>query len=63
MWTETTRAQHKRDGLRFASDLTDAEWAVLRPLLPLLSAVGRPPAWPMRTLVDALFYVLRGGIP
>jgi fimbrial chaperone protein len=27
MWTATTRAQHRRDGLRFASDLTDAEWA------------------------------------
>jgi len=63
MWTATTRAQHKRDGLRFASDVTDAEWAVLEPLLPPLSAVGRPPAWPMRTIVDAIFYVLRGGIP
>jgi hypothetical protein len=27
MWTTTTRAQHMRDGLRFASDVTDAEWA------------------------------------
>ena len=63
MWTATTRAQHMRDGLRFASDLTDAEWAVLEPLLPPLSPVGRPPAWPMRTLVNAIFYVLRGGIP
>lgn len=25
MWTAATRAQHTRDGLRFASDLTDAE--------------------------------------
>ena len=41
MWTATTRAQHMRDGLRFASDLTDAEWAVLEPLLPPLSPVGR----------------------
>jgi putative transposase len=63
MWTATTRAKHMRDGLRFASDVTDAEWAVLEPLLPPLSRVGRPPAWPMRTLVDAIFYVLRGGIP
>jgi len=63
MWTATTRAQHMRDGLRFASDLTDAEWAVLYPLLPPLSSVGRPPAWPMRDIVDAIFYVLRGGIP
>lgn len=52
-----------RDALRFASDLTDPEWAVLEPLLPPLSAVGRPPVWPMRTIVDAIFYVLRGGVP
>lgn len=63
MWTATTRAQHMRDGLRFASDLTDAEWAVLGPLLPPASSTGRPPAWPLRELVNAMFYVLRGGIP
>ena len=63
MWTETTRAQHKRDELRFASDLSDAEWAILQPLLPPASAVGRPPSWPMRDIVDAIFYVLRGGVP
>jgi transposase len=63
MWTVTTRAQHRRDGLRFPSDLTDAEWAVLAPLLPPRSPVGRPPSWPMREIVGAIFYVLRGGIP
>ena len=63
MWTATTRAQHKRDGLRFASDLTDAEWAVIERLLPPPSATGRPPEWPMREIVNAIVYVLRGGIP
>ncbi|CAH2605736.1 protein of unknown function (plasmid) [Rhodovastum atsumiense] len=63
MWTPTTRAQHRRDGLRFASDTTDAEWAVLRPLLPPPSPRGRTPEWPLRDIVDAIFYVLRGGIP
>ena len=63
MCTPTTRALHSRDDLRFASDVTDAEWAVLAPLLPPLSPVGRPPAWPMREIVNAIFYVLRGGIP
>jgi putative transposase len=61
MWAKATRAQHSRDGLRFASDLTDAEWAVLEPLLPAPSPVGRPPTWPMRTIVEAIFYMLRGG--
>jgi transposase len=63
MWTATTRAHHMRDGLRFASDVTDAEWTVLEPLLPPISPVGRRPAWPLRELVNAMFYVLRGGIP
>ena len=62
MWTATTRAQHMRDELRVASDLTDAEWTVLEPLLPPPSPVGRPPEWPMREIVNAIFYVLRGGI-
>ena len=63
MWTPTTRAQHSRVGLRYGSDLTDAEWAVLEPLLPPLSRTGRPPSWPMREIVAAIFYVLRGGVP
>ena len=48
MWTATTRAQHRRDGLRFASDTTDAELRIIAALLPPLSAVGRPPQWPLR---------------
>jgi transposase len=62
MWTATTPRQRSRDGLRFASGLTDAEWAVIEPWLPR-AAVGRPPRRPMREFVDAIFYLLRGGIP
>ena len=62
MWTTATRAQHRRDGLRFASDLTDAEWRVIAPLLPSRSPVGRRPRWPLREIVNAIFYVLRGGV-
>ncbi len=29
MWTPATRAQHDRDGLRYPSDLTAQEWAIL----------------------------------
>jgi putative transposase len=59
----TTRAQHIRDGLCFASDATDAKRAVLEPLLPEPALVGRPAQWPMREIVNAIFYILRGGIP
>ena len=34
MWTPATRAQHSRDSLRFATDLTDEEFAVVEPVFP-----------------------------
>jgi len=45
------------------SDLTDGEWTVLEPLLPESSHVGRPRKWPMRRIVEAILYFLRGGLP
>jgi hypothetical protein len=57
MWTATTRAHHKRDGLRFASDVTaDAAWTLIEPLLPACSPVGGPPKWPKQEIVNAIFY-------
>jgi transposase len=41
-WTETARCEHDRSRLRYASDCTDEEWAVVRPLLRRTSRVGRP---------------------
>jgi putative transposase len=63
MWTPTTRAQHMRAGLRYGSDLTDAEWAMLEPLLPPPATCGRHWAWPLREVVNAISYVLRTGCP
>lgn len=63
MWTDTTRAQHARNGMVLPSDLTDAEWALLEPFLPPPSSVGRPRKWPMRRIVEAILYLLRGGLP
>ncbi len=63
MWTETTRRKHARKGLRYSSDLTDEEWAVLEPLVPARSRLGRPAKWSRRTITNALFYVLRSGLP
>ena len=63
MWTEITRRKHARKGLRYSSDLTDAEWAVLEPLLPARSRLGRPAKWSLLTIADALLYILRSGQP
>jgi transposase len=62
MWTPTTRRQYSRDGLRYKTDLTDAEWAVIEPLLPEPHARRRPRRWSWREILNAIFYVLRGGI-
>jgi transposase len=62
MWTPTTRRQHRRDHLRYETDLSDAEWALIEPLMPAPKRRGRPRAWPLREIVNAIFYVLRGGI-
>ncbi len=63
MWTPTTRREHSREHLRYGSDLTDREWAVLEPLLPAPGGTGRPRRWPMREMLNAIFYVLRSGCP
>lgn len=63
MWTPATRAQHSRKGLRYPSDLTDKEWALIAPLLPPPCRMGRPRKWPMRQIVEAIFYILRTGCP
>jgi putative transposase len=63
MWTPATRAQHNRDHLRYSSDLTDAEWALIEPVLPKAAATGRPRAWPMREIVNAVLFILRSGCP
>ncbi len=63
MWTNNTRAQHARKGLGLPSDLTDAGWALLEPFLPPASPFGRPSEWPMRRIVGAMLYLLRGGLP
>src|SRR3954451_2128527 len=62
MWTPTTREQHSRPTTSYQTDLTDAEWRLIEPLLPSASKAGRPRAWSMREIINAIFYVLRGGI-
>ncbi len=61
MWTPATRRQHSRDDLRYETDLTDAEWALIEPLLPAPSRRGRPRTC-LREVLNAIFYVLRGGV-
>lgn len=45
----------------YPTDLTDAQWALLEPLVPPPRPGGRPPKHPRRELVNAMLYVLRSG--
>ena len=60
-WTKTTRKQYRRDGLRYASDLTDREWQLVARLLPKPKRVGRPREVDLRVVLNAIFYLLATG--
>jgi putative transposase len=45
----------------YPTDLTDAEWGCLEPHLPAPKATGRPRVYPLREILNAIFYVLRSG--
>ncbi len=44
----------------YPSDLSDARWAIIEPLIPV-NAVGRPRAIAMREVLNAIFYLNRSG--
>jgi putative transposase len=60
-WTKTTREQYRRAGLRYASDTTAMEWISLSALLPMPARTGRPREWPLRTIMNAILYILATG--
>ena len=51
----------RRRRRRYPSDLSDAEWALLEPLLAPSERRGRPPKWPAKPVADAVFYLLGSG--
>jgi transposase len=55
MWTTKNRARYERKGLRYESDLTDEEYALIEPLLPPERSISR------RSLINGILYVLTTG--
>ena len=47
---------------RYPTDLTDEQWALIEPLLPLAKPGGRPRTTDLREVVNALFYQARTGV-
>jgi putative transposase len=60
-WTEITRKQHQRDELRYASDLRDAEWKLIEPLMPSACRRGRPREVTLRVIINAILYIAGTG--
>ena len=61
MWTEAHRRAADRRGLRYPSDLTDAEWELVGPFIRPAKRGGRPRSVDVREVLNAIFYVLSAG--
>lgn len=61
MWTSKNRPRYNRDYLRYPSDLTDAEWKVIEPLIPPAKHGGGKRTVNMREVVNGVMYVLSTG--
>ena len=60
-WTELTRRQYDRQGTKYASDTSDAEWSLIAPLMPPPKTTGRPRTTCLRDVIDALLYIATTG--
>ena len=64
MWTAKTRgriAAIEKKTKRYPTDLTDAEWERIRPLLPRPAKRGRKPSVDLREILNAIRYMTRTG--
>jgi transposase len=61
MWTAENRRAYERSGLRYPSDLTDAEWALVEPRIPPAKRGGRHPSVDLREILNASLFVLSTG--
>src|ERR1700674_3780749 len=61
MWKAEHRRAADRHGLRYPSDLSDSEWALLEPAIPPAKHGGRRREVNVREVLNAIFYVLSTG--
>ncbi len=54
MWTPENRARYNRDKLRYPSDMTDEEWALIEPLIPPARRGGRRREVNVREVVNGI---------
>jgi transposase len=61
MWTNENRRRYDRSKLRYPSDLTDEEWALIAPVIPPAKRGGGKRTVSIREVVNGLMYVLSSG--
>jgi transposase len=61
LWTNENRGRYDRSGLRYPSDVTDAEWSLVAPLIPPARSGGNRRRVDEREVVNGLMYVLSTG--
>ena len=61
MWTMESRKHYDRSALRYESDLTDAEWALVAPLIPRAKRGGNKRQVDIRNVLNGVLYVLSTG--
>lgn len=61
MWTPGHRRAARREGLRYPSDMTDEEWALVCPLIRPGKRGGRRRSVDLREVLNGIFYVLWTG--
>src|SRR3954453_21991829 len=62
MWTAETRRPYDRKGLRYPTDVTDAEWDLARPFVDITQrGSGRQRRVVLREVLNAVFYILGTG--
>ena len=60
-WTEITPLHYLREGLGYASDTTDDDWALIAPFIPEPRRLGRPRKTKLRAVVNAILYLASTG--
>src|SRR5271168_2214233 len=61
MWTAENRTRYDRSRLRYPSDLTDQEWALISSRLPPAKRGGNKRTVNLREIVNGLMYILSTG--
>ena len=61
MWTRENRGLYDRKGLRYPSDLSDPEWALIEPFIPPAKRGGRKREVDVREVLNGILYVLGTG--